>query len=125
MRIRPRLSAAAVLLLGACASAPASRPAAASAPEQRQENNRLHTETRTQAMSNAVGSEILVRNRTTVPIMVTSVTLTNCIGILDPCVTSFPRVVINPGDERRVMRVRFSESVASSYRYTYRVEQAP
>ena len=125
MRIRPLLPSAAVLLLAACASTPASEPAAASAPQQRQENERLHTESRTQSMRNAVGAEIYVRNRATVPIRVTSVTLESCIGIADPCGTTHPRVVINPGDERRVMRVRFIEKVANSYRYTYRVERAP
>jgi hypothetical protein len=83
------------------------------------------TDSYTQAMTTGLGAEIFVRNRASFPIIVTSVTLLNCVGIADPCNTYNPRTRINPGDARRVLRVRYvTGGVASSYSYSYRVEAA-
>jgi hypothetical protein len=69
--------------------------------------------------------ELFIRNRSTVPIIVTSVTLTNCIAISDACNTYNPRTRINPGDSRRVLRVRYQTgTMASSFQWAYRVEPA-
>jgi hypothetical protein len=84
---------------------------------------RVDTDGYTQAMQNELGSEIFIRNKGNVAIMVTSVTLTSCVGIRDVCGTSHPRVRINPGDARRVLRVRYqNEGLNGSFQYTYRVE---
>lgn len=86
---------------------------------------RMETDAYTQSMQNDVGMEIFIRNRGNVPIMVTSVTLTSCVNIRDFCGTTHPRVRINPGDARRVMRVRYREDGPhGTFQYTYRVEPA-
>jgi hypothetical protein len=111
------------LLLASCATPPPQGdPRPASTPPY---SGPLSVEARTATMQGDIGQEILIRNQATVPIVVTSVTLTNCIGIREACVTHFPRVVINPGQERRVLRVRFSQTIAGSYQFSYRVEPAP
>jgi len=84
---------------------------------------RLDTDAWTQATANEPGSEIHIRNNADVPIIVTQVTLTSCIGVLDLCGSHHPRTRIQPGDARRVLRVRYHGGQAnSSFRYTYRVE---
>jgi hypothetical protein len=84
---------------------------------------RLETEAYTQALEAELGHEIFVRNTSTVPLIVTSVTLTDCVGVRDVCGTTYPRVRINPGDARRVGRVRYREDMPrGTFRYTYRVE---
>jgi hypothetical protein len=100
-------------VLAASAGAPPRRPAA-----------RLDTDAYTQAMQNELGYEIFIRNKSSVPIIVTSVTLTSCVGIRDVCGTQHPRTRINPGDVRRVARVRYQAETLSSFQYTYRVEPA-
>lgn len=86
---------------------------------------RLETDGYQQALSSGEGAELFIRNRSTVPIIVTSVTLSNCIAISDPCNTYNPRTRINPGDARRVLRVRYQTgTMASSFRWAYRVEPA-
>lgn len=84
---------------------------------------RLDTEAYTRAMDNELGHEIYVRNTSTVPLMVTTLTVTNCVGVRDVCGTTYPRVRINPGDARRVGRVRYREDTPSgTFRYSYQVE---
>ncbi|HEX6908880.1 MAG TPA: hypothetical protein VF142_00715 [Longimicrobium sp.] len=101
-----------VLAGGAVASRPGSR-----------QPGRLDTESYTQAMEHEPGSEIFIRNTSSVPILVTSVTLNSCVGIRDACGTHHPRVRINPGDARRVLRVRFrADAITNTYTYLYRVE---
>jgi hypothetical protein len=86
---------------------------------------RLETDGYLQALGSGEGSEVFVRNRASVPIIVTSVTLTNCIAIADPCSTYNPRTRINPGDARRVLRVRYQTgTMTSSFHWSYRVEPA-
>jgi hypothetical protein len=122
--MRARLLLLAIpLLAAACASAepPAtSNPNANAAPRPR--DVRIETDEYTQAMQNDLGSEIFIRNRGNVPIIVTSVTLMSCVNIREVCGTSHPRTRINPGDARRVMRVRYHDGMNGSFRYTYRVE---
>ncbi|HVH12365.1 MAG TPA: hypothetical protein VM759_04905 [Longimicrobium sp.] len=99
--------------------------AASASAEPRRPPPRLDTDAHTQAMQSELGSEIFIRNRGTVPIIVTSVTLHSCVAVADVCGTQYPRTRINPGDVRRVMRVRYqAESVNASFQYTYRVEPA-
>jgi hypothetical protein len=98
--------------------------AASSGGERRPETPRLDTEAYTAAMQNELGSEIFVRNKGNVALLVTSLTLTACSGVRDFCGTSHPRVRIEPGDVRRVARVRFREAVVGSFQYSYRVEPA-
>lgn len=96
--------------------------ATAASPAPRQPE-RLDTEAYTQAMEHEPGSEIFIRNTSPVPILVTSVTLTSCVGIRDACGTHHPRVRVNPGDARRVLRVRFrADAITTTFRYHYRVE---
>jgi hypothetical protein len=90
----------------------------------RPEAPRLDTDAYTQAMQHELGSEIFVRNNGNVAILVTSLTLTACSGVRDFCGTQHPRVRIEPGDVRRVARVRFREAVVGSFQYSYRVEPA-
>lgn len=98
---------------------------AATAGGDRPREARVDSEAYTQAMQNAQGSEIYVRNLGNVPLVVTSVTLTSCVGIQDPCGTTHPRTQVNPGDTRRVMRVRYREAAwNASFQYSYRVERA-
>ena len=66
----------------ACQRVTALLAAAADAP--RRPEVRLDTEAYTQAMQNELGSEIFIRNTSNVPILVTSVTLTSCVGIREP-----------------------------------------
>jgi hypothetical protein len=107
----------------ACAQVTAVLAASASAPPRRPAP-RLDTDAYTQAMQNELGYEIFIRNKSNVPIIVTSVTLTSCVGIRDVCGTQHPRTRINPGDVRRVGRVRYQENMQASFQYTYRVEPA-
>lgn len=101
----------------------ASASSANDAPRPRE---RLETDAYTQAMHNELGQEIFIRNTSTVPLIVTSVTLTNCVGVRDACGTTYPRVRISPGDARRVGRVRYREDTPTgTFRYTYRVEHVP
>jgi hypothetical protein len=96
---------------------------AASANPGPQQPERLDTEAYTQAMEHEPGSEIFIRNTSSVPILVTSVTLNDCVGVRDACGTHHPRVRINPGDARRVLRVRFrADAITNTYTYLYRVE---
>lgn len=100
--------------------------AANAANDPRRPPERLETDAYTQAMDNELGQEIFVRNTSTVPLIVTSVTLTNCVGVRDVCGTTHPRVRINPGDARRVARVRYREDTPTgTFRYAYRVEHVP
>jgi hypothetical protein len=86
---------------------------------------RLETDGYLQALQSGEGSEVFIRNRSNVPIIVTEVTLTNCIAIADPCSTYNPRTRINPGDSRRVLRVRYQTgTMTSSFRWSWRVEPA-
>jgi hypothetical protein len=86
---------------------------------------RLDTDAWTQSMANESGSEIHVRNKSTVAIIVTEVTLISCINMADPCGTHRPRLRIEPGDARRVLRLRYGTGLGSStYQFRYRVEPA-
>lgn len=99
--------------------------AASTSAESRRPPPRLDTDAYTQAMQSELGYEIFIRNKSNVPIIVTSVTLTGCVAVRDVCGTQYPRTRINPGDVRRVMRVHYqAESVRASFQYTYRVEPA-
>jgi hypothetical protein len=99
---------------------------AASAGDAARPPERLETEAFTQAMDNELGHEIFIRNTSTVPLIVTSVTLTNCVAVRDVCGTTHPRVRINPGDARRVARVRYRVDMPTgTFRYTYMVEPLP
>jgi hypothetical protein len=110
---------------GDAACAQVTRVLAASAGTDRGPETRVDTEAYTQAMQNQQGSEIYIRNLGNVPITVTSVTLMSCVGVQDPCGTTHPRTQINPGDVRRVMRVRYREAAwNASFRYSYHVEPA-
>ncbi|HEX2077558.1 MAG TPA: hypothetical protein VHG08_07605 [Longimicrobium sp.] len=74
-------------------------------------------------MTSESGQEIHVRNNSNVPIIVTEVTLSGCMNIVEPCGSHFPRVRIEVGDARRVMRIRYGGSgVDSRFQYRYRVE---
>ncbi len=96
---------------------------AASANDGPRPPERLDTQTYTQAMEHESGSEIFIRNTSGVPLLVTSVTLRDCVGIRDACGTHHPRVRINPGDARRVLRVRYrADAITNTYTYLYRVE---
>lgn len=84
---------------------------------------RIDTEAYTQALRNDEGSEIYVRNLSSVAIMVTSVTLTSCVNLADPCNTSYVRVRIPAGDTKRVFRVRYRVGgVGARFLYSYEVE---
>jgi hypothetical protein len=86
---------------------------------------RIDTDAWTQAMANESGQEIHIRNTSNVPIIVTEVTLNSCINLADACGRHFPRVRINVGDVRRVLRVRYGTgTITSSFQYSYRVEPA-
>lgn len=125
--MRVRLLALAVpMVAAACAGPPAtSGPNLGPGSTPRPREVRVDTDAWTQAMQNDLGSEIYIRNKGNVPLIVTSVTLTSCVNIRDVCGTSHPRTRINPGDARRVMRVRYqNEALTPSFRYTYRVEPA-
>ena len=99
---------------------------ASSGPDAPRAPERLETEAYTQAMDNELGQEIFIRNTSTVPLIVTSVTLTNCVAVRDVCGTTHPRVRINPGDARRVARVRYRVDMPTgTFRYTYHVEPVP
>jgi hypothetical protein len=85
----------------------------------------LDTDAWSQAMANESGSEIHIRNKSPVAIIVTEVTLRTCINMADPCGTHRPRVRIEPGSARRVLRLRYGTGLAAStYAYSYRVEPA-
>ncbi len=108
----------------ACGQVTAVLAASAGAP-QRGPEPVLDTDAHTAAMQNELGSEIFVRNKGNVPLIVTSLTLTACAGVRDFCGTQHPRVRIEPGDVRRVARVRFREAMVGSFQYSYRVEPVP
>jgi site-specific recombinase XerC len=129
--MRHSVTAAALLALTACA-APATTPGTSSpstsagAPAaQRRAPAHLDTDAWTQAMANESGQEIHIRNKSTVPIIVTEVTLSSCMNLADACGSHFPRVRIEAGSVRRVLRVRYGGgNVVSSFQYRYRVEPA-
>jgi hypothetical protein len=86
---------------------------------------RLDTDAWTQAIPEQPGQEIHIRNNSNVPIIGTQVTLNSCINLADPCGSHHPRIRIQPGDARRVLRVRYRDGqVNSSFQYSYRVEPA-
>ena len=114
------------LVLAACAT-PSPPPASTPQPDSDapRRNVRVDTDAWTQAMTNESGREIHIRNNSNVPIIVTEVTLSGCSNIVEPCGSHFPRVRIEVGDARRVMRVRYGGSgVDSRFQYRYRVEPA-
>jgi hypothetical protein len=126
--MRSLLSAALTsLLLAACAT-PASGPRVASNPassnDEPHPSEHLDTETWARGgMANFVRvTEIHIRNKSHVPIIVTEVRLSTCINIA--CVTHRPGVRIEPGSIRRVLQLRGGMLAASSFRYSYRVEPA-
>lgn len=126
MRTR-RFIAAFSLLLAACATPSSPPPASTPQPgsERPRRDVRIDTDAWTQAMANESGQEIHVRNKSNVPIIVTEVTLSGCMNLVEPCGSHFPRVRIEVGDARRVMRIRYGGSgVASRFQYRYRVEPA-
>lgn len=99
--------------------------AASADDESRRPPRHLDTDAWTQAMANESGSEIHIRNKSPVAIIVTEITLTTCINLADPCGTHRPRVRIEPGSARRVLRLRYGTGLAAStFAYTYRVEPA-
>lgn len=126
-------AAAAFLVLAACAApsagpgvagGPSSGSGAASAGERRVPEH-LDTDAWTQAMANETGQEIHIRNKSTVPIIVTEVTLSSCMNLADACGAHYPRVRIEAGSVRRVLRVRYGGgNIVSSFQYRYRVEPA-
>lgn len=106
----------------ACGQVTAVLAAASAGSQPRGPQPVLDTEAHTAAMQNELGSEIFIRNKGNVPVLVTSLTLTACAGVRDFCGTQHPRVRIEPGDVRRVARVRFREAMVGSFQYSYRVE---
>ncbi len=110
----------------ACAQVTAVLAAAATSDAPRGPEPRIDTDAWTQAMANESGQEIYIRNKSNVPILVTEVELNSCMNLADPCGSRYPRVRINVGDVRRVLRVRYGNSghVVSSFQYSYRVEPA-
>lgn len=130
--MRHSVTAAALLALAACA-APATTtgtgnpsPGGGTAPaERRPRPEHLDTDAWTQAMANESGQEIHIRNKSTIPIIVTEVTLSSCMNLADACGAHYPRVRIEAGDARRVLRVRYGGgNIVSSFQYRYRVEPA-
>lgn len=121
---------AASIVLAACA-APAAGPGVAAPSSSTGDANaagrpvpqHLDTDAWTQAMSNESGQEIHIRNKSTVPIIVTEVTLSGCMNLADACGAHYPRLRIEAGDARRVLRVRYGGgNITSSFQYRYRVE---
>ncbi|WP_420127895.1 hypothetical protein [Longimicrobium sp.] len=116
------------LLLAACA-APANGPRMATIPAGPAGESRPsgHLDTETWARGGVANyrnvTEIHIRNKSRVPIVVTEVRLSTCINIM--CVTHRPDVRIEPGSTRRVLQLRSGAGLAtSSFRYSYRVEPA-
>ncbi|HEX6367605.1 MAG TPA: hypothetical protein VF006_01655 [Longimicrobium sp.] len=121
-------AALASLLLAACAT-PAGGPRVASNPGGSNDEPRpsVHLDTETWARGGVANfvrvTEIHIRNKSPVPIIVTEVRLSTCINIA--CVTHRPGVRIEPGSIRRVLQLRSGAGLAtSSFRYSYRVEPA-
>ncbi|HEU0302080.1 MAG TPA: hypothetical protein VFR37_21675 [Longimicrobium sp.] len=126
MRTR-RFIVAISLVVAACAtpaSPPPSSPPGASDADEPRRQVRLDTDAWTQAMTNESGQEIHVRNKSNVPIIVTEVILSSCMNLVEPCGSHFPRVRIEVGDARRVMRIRYGGGANSNFLYSYRVEPA-
>lgn len=99
--------------------------AASSNDAPRRPPRHLDTDAWSQGMANENGTEIHIRNKSPVAIIVTEITLTTCINMADPCGTHRPRVRIEPGSARRVLRLRYGTGLAAStYQYRYRVEPA-
>jgi hypothetical protein len=108
---------------GDAACAEITRILASSSGAAPRREERIDTDAYTQAMRNDEGSEIYVRNLSSVPIIVTSVTLTSCVNLADPCNTQYVRVRIPIGDARRVLRVRYRVGgISSRFLYSYQVE---
>lgn len=109
----------------ACAQVAAVLAASTSETPRRRVPEHLDTDAWTQAMANETGSEIHIRNKSTVPIIVTEVTLTSCTNLVEPCGSHYPRVRIEAGDARRVMRLRYGgNNIGASFQFRYRVEPA-
>lgn len=84
----------------------------------------LDTDAWTEPARNESGAEIFVRNKSTVPIIVTEVELVNCSNLADACGTTYPRIRLAPGDVRRVRRVRYGANGINS-RFQFRYSVAP
>lgn len=120
------LMTASSLMMAACATPAAGPPAAAGpgAPPSRAPRH-LDTDAWTQAMTNESGTEIHVRNKSSIPILVTEVVLTGCSNLVEPCGAHYPRVRIEAGGARRVMRIRYGATgVSPRFQYRYSVEPA-
>lgn len=82
----------------------------------------LRSETRSQENSMR-GVDIFVRNTSAEPIIVNSVRVTECENLrMGSCGMHYPKTVIPPGQERRVITIRYaSDDRRSGYRYTYHI----
>jgi hypothetical protein len=126
--MRYLLSAALTSLVLAACAAPASGPRVATNPassnDESHPSGQLDTETwaRGGVANFRNVTEIHIRNKSQVPIIVTEVRLSTCINIA--CATHRPDVRIEPGSTRRVLQLRGGITAAASFRYSYRVEPA-
>lgn len=70
--------------------------------------------------------DIYVRNTSDRPIIVNSIRVTDCQNVRQTsCGLHTPKVLIQPGQERRVYTIRFSsENQPTSYRYSYHTSVA-
>jgi hypothetical protein len=64
------------------------------------------------------GQYVVVENRSSVPIFVTSVQLRDCRNIRNPCEVTRMRVEVRPGRSERVLAVQ-SRSGGSAYNFLY------
>lgn len=93
-------------------------------PAPRQSERPLASETRTRDNSNN-GVDVYVRNTSDRPIIVNSLRVSECQNVrLTSCGIHFPKMLIQPGSERRVYTIRFvSENQPTSYRYNYHISE--
>jgi hypothetical protein len=82
----------------------------------------LTSETRSQGSPHG-GADIFVRNTSDRPLIVNSINIYDCVNLrAGACGMQYPKMVIQPGQERRVYTIRYgSESLRSSYRYNYNI----
>lgn len=113
-----RVGVIAIALVGACSKPAATPPRVAPAPSRHVPPSEHTVIAETDPSFD--GQSIYILNNSSVPIVITSVRLTECVNIASPCTLIPLKVRVEPGNRTRVFHVRPADHErAYSYKYAW------